>query len=79
MAEVVYRTQSVAELKAQRLNRKNNRGLYVNTSTGFTSRDRRNVINRANLLGTNSIAAITRERLRKGWLLQDALTTVQGA
>jgi len=82
--EVPYRLRTIvqhqrtADLKALRLNRKNNRGLYVNTSTGFSSRDRRNVINRAYALGTNAPAQIVRERLRKGWLLQDALTTVQG-
>lgn len=84
MAEVAYRLrtidqgQRVQDLKAGRLNRKNNRGLYVNTATGFSSRDRRNVINRAYAQGTNAPSPIVRERLRKGWLLQDALTTAQG-
>lgn len=78
MAEVVYRTRDTQVMKALRLNRKNNRGLWVNTATGFSSRDRRNVINQAYAQGTNARAEIVRERLRKGWTLQDALTTVQG-
>lgn len=85
MAEVVYRLRTIvqhqraADLKTLRLDRKNNRGLYVNTSTGFSTRNRREMINRAIALGTRAVPSIVRERLRKGWRLQDALTTVQGA
>jgi len=85
MAEVVYRLrtidqgQRVQDLKTLRLNRKNNKGLMVNTATGFSTRNRRDFLNRANALGMNANAPIMRERYqRKGWLLQDAITTVQG-
>jgi len=85
MAEVVYRLRTIvqhqrtADLKTLRLNRKNNRGLMVNTATGFSTRNRRDFLNRANALGMNAPASIMRERYqRKGWSVQDAITTVQG-
>lgn len=82
MAEILLRLdppQDMQQIKALRLNRKRNRGLYVNTATGFSSRDRRNVINRASAIATGTNAPIDRRRLRRGWNLQDALTTTQAA
>lgn len=62
-------------IKTLRLVRKTNRGLYINTSTGFSSRNRRDVINRAIALAPCNTASIVRRRLRRGWTLTDALTT----
>jgi ribosome-binding protein aMBF1 (putative translation factor) len=82
MADIPLRVnpaQDIRQIKALRLNRKNNRGLYVNTSTGFSSRDRRDVIDRADDIATGNNQVIVRRRLRRGWSLQDALTTPQAA
>jgi hypothetical protein len=80
MADIELRLNPAREIrgtKTLRLNRKNNKGLYVNTATGFSSRNRRDVITRANRLAVNTTPAIVRRRLRRGWNLQDALTTPQ--
>lgn len=82
MADIPMRVNpahDIKQIKALRLNRKNNRGLYVNTSTGFSSRDRRDVINRAVAIATGTTPPIDRRRLRRGWSLQDALVTPQAA
>ncbi len=80
MADIPLRinpARDIVQIKSLRLNRKNNKGLYVNTSTGFSSRNRRAVINQANLVATGTTEPIVRRRLRRGWSLQDALTTAQ--
>ncbi len=80
MADIPLRinpARDIVQIKSLRLNRKNNKGLYVNTSTGFSSRNRRAVINQAKAVATGTTAPIDRRRLRRGWSLQDALTTVQ--
>ena len=69
--------RDIRKIKSLRLNRKNNKGLYVNTSTGFSSRDRREVIDRADDIAVGVTPAIVRRRLRRGWQLQAALTTNQ--
>jgi hypothetical protein len=86
MAEVVYRLRTIvqhqrtADLKALRLNRKNNRGLMVDTATGFSTRNRRGFLNKADATGLRAGVPVLRERYqRKGWYLQDAITTPQGA
>lgn len=79
MATIVKRLNSardIIQIKALRLNRKNNRGEYVNTTTGLRSRDRRNVINQAVRVTSGTTPPIDRSRLRKGWTLNDALNTV---
>ena len=61
-----------------RLNRLRNKGLYVDTRTGFSSRDRRTFIQRAiSITASNTAMSVTlvRRRLRKCWSLQDAIST----
>lgn len=80
MADIPLRVnpaQDIRQIKILRLNRKNNRGLYVNNATGFSSRDRREVIDRADDIAVGNAPYIVRRRLRRGWRLQDALTTAQ--
>lgn len=82
MADIPLRVnpaQDIRQIKSLRLNRKNNKGLWVNTATGFSSRNRRDVIIRAanNILAGANNEAVVRRRLRRGWSLQSALTTVQ--
>lgn len=81
MAEVAQRLNSardIIQIKALRLNRKNNRGEYINLATGERSRDRRGqVIDPAVRRIANTTAPIDRRRLRRGWTLTDALQTVQ--
>lgn len=64
-----------------RLNRRRNRGLMVDTRTGFSSRNRRVFIRRtiAITASTNPLrTAYVRRRLRRGWSLQDAISTAVG-
>lgn len=83
MAEVAQRLNSardIIQIKALRLNRKNNRGEYINLTTGERGRDRRmKVINPAVQRTARTTAPIDRRRLRRGWTLTDALNTVQPA
>lgn len=61
-----------------RLNRTRNKGLYVDTRNGFSSRDRRNFIEQAistTPSATRMTVALVRRRLRKCWSLQDAIST----
>lgn len=61
-----------------RLNRERNRGLMVDTRTGFSSRDRRNFIEQAISITASSTpmtVGLVRKRLRYCWSLQDALAT----
>lgn len=61
-----------------RLNRRRNKGLYVDTRNGFSSRDRRNFIEQAISITASSTpmtVALVRRRLRKCWSLQDAIST----
>lgn len=78
MAEIVQRlnpARDIVQIKALRLNRKNNRGEYINTTTGLRSRDRRDVINQAVRVTDGTTPPIDRRRLRRGWTLNDALNT----
>lgn len=80
MAEIVKRLNSardIQQIKVLRLNRKNNRGEYINLATGERSRDRRGkVINPAVRRTPGTTPPVDRSRLRKGWTLTDALNTV---
>ena len=68
----------MAAIKALRTARRIARGLMTNTSTSYSSRDRRSVLNRASVTTPSLKPFIIRKRLRKGWALQAALTTAQG-
>jgi hypothetical protein len=69
--------RDIRGIKALRLDRDKNRGLYANTTTGFSSRNRRSVITQAVVVATGNTPAVVRRRLRRGWSLQSALTTPQ--
>lgn len=62
-----------------RLNRRRNKGLMVDTRTGFTSRNRRGFIQQA--IGQTastfplSVATVRRRYQRRYWLLQDSIAT----
>jgi hypothetical protein len=77
MAEIELRlnpARDIIQIKALRLGRQTSNGLMTNPATGFASRNRRDVINRATV-GNCTNAAIVRKRIRKGWTLNDALNT----
>jgi hypothetical protein len=79
MADIPLRLNSARDIKAikvLRLNRKNNRGEYINLATGEHSRDRRGqIIDPAVRRIPGTTAPIDRRRLRRGWTLTDALQT----
>lgn len=80
MADVPLRlnpSRDIQAIKALRQNRQNSDGLYTNASTGLSSRNRRDVINKAVKLVPCNAAYIVRRRLRRGWTLSDALNTAQ--
>ena len=61
-----------------RLDRQRNKGKYVDTRNGFSSRDRRNFIEQAISItpsATRLTVATVRRRLRKCWSLQAAIST----
>lgn len=77
MADIELRlnpARDIIQIKALRLGRQTSNGLMTNPATGFASRNRRDVINRA-IAGNCTTAAIVRKRIRKGWTLNDALNT----
>lgn len=80
MDEITLRlnpARDIVQIKALRLNRKNNRGEYINSTTGERSRNRRGaVINPAVARTSGTTPPIDRRRLRRGWTLNDALNTV---
>lgn len=80
LSVVPYRGQpgSVQD-RVLRLNRRRNKGLMVDTRTGFTSRDRRSFLQKAISI-TASTFPLTVGRVRKRyqrrlWLLQDSIAT----
>lgn len=77
MADIELRlspARDMQQIRALRLGRQLSNGLLTNPATGFASRNRRDVINRATV-GNCTTAAIVRKRIRKGWTLGDALNT----
>lgn len=65
--------------RALRLNRRNNKGLMVDTRTGLTAHNRRRFIQRATSITASTfpltVATVRKRYQRYGWLLQDAIAT----
>lgn len=64
--------------RLRRKDRRNNRGLMVDTRTGFSSRNRRDFIQRAISItaSVNPMSVLmVRKRLRRDWMISDAIST----
>lgn len=61
--------------RRRRQDRRSTRGLMVDTRTGFSSMNRRNLMDRASQVTLGVTPGLIRKRLRRDWQLQTALST----